>query len=49
MVKLKDYAEDGILNKNSNYPLMIFANGKQIQYHISTDTEYDFDAMQLKN
>ncbi len=45
--ELKDYAEDGIL-KNSNYPLMIFANGKQIQYHISTDTEYDFDAMQLK-
>lgn len=37
--ELSDFIDDGFID-NSNMPMSIWANGKQIQNHISTDSEY---------
>jgi hypothetical protein len=44
--ELYDYAQDGYLD-SSNYPITIWANGNQIQYHISSDVDYNYDEKTL--
>lgn len=44
--EIKDYIEDGILD-NDNLPLVVYANGKQVQAHITTDSFYSDEARTL--
>lgn len=44
--KLAQYASAGYFTRN-DFPISIFANGKQIQSHLATDTEYDTNARTL--
>lgn len=44
--ELLDYITDGII-KNSNLPISIWANGKQVQSHITNDSDYDINSITL--
>ena len=49
--EILDYIQDGII-ENSNLPISVFANGKQIQAHIISDSDYLLDktfSIQLTN
>jgi hypothetical protein len=38
--EILDYLTDGII-ENSNLPITIYANGKEVQHHIINDSDYD--------
>lgn len=44
--ELLDYITDGII-ENSNLPVSIWANGKQIQAHITNNSDYDTNSITL--
>lgn len=44
--ELLDYITDGII-ENSNLPVSIWANGKQVQEHITNDSDYDTNSITL--
>ena len=44
--ELLDYITDGII-ENSNLPVSIWANGKQVQSHITNDSDYDINSITL--
>ena len=44
--ELLDYITDGIID-NSNLPVSIWANGKQVQAHITNDSDYDTNSITL--
>lgn len=44
--ELLDYITDGII-ENSNLPISIWANGKQVQAHITNDSDYDTNSITL--
>lgn len=44
--ELLDYITDGII-ENSNLPISIWANGKQVQAHITNDSDYDVNSIAL--
>ena len=45
--EIKDYVESGII-EISNTPITIYANGKQVQQHISSDTSYRIENKTLE-
>lgn len=44
--EILDYIEDGVLD-NSNLPMTIYSNGKEVQYHIINDSDYDTNSITL--
>lgn len=44
--ELLDYITDGII-ENSNLPVSIWANGKQVQAHITNNSDYDTNSITL--